>query len=122
MRKLILVAVGALAVAGFSLTQIAPAEAASAYGTWKRPNGTKAKTWNCGGKMCAKVITGKNKGFVMFTGIKKISPNTWKGNMKHPKMGKNMNFNGTVILKGSRLSVKGCMIGGLFCDAEKWSK
>ncbi len=113
---------GIVIAAGFILAALTPADAAGAYGDWKRPNGTTAKTWNCGGKMCAKVTSGENKGFVMFTGIKKTTANTWKGDMKHPKMGKNMNFNGTVVLKGAVLGVKGCMIGGLFCDSEKWRR
>ena len=96
--------------------------AASPYGTWKRPNGTTAKVWNCGGKMCAKVASGKNKGFTMFRGLKKAGSNTWKGNMKHPKMGRLFTFNGTVKLSGRSMSVKGCMIGGSFCDAETWRK
>ncbi len=98
------------------------AYAASPYGTWKRPNGSLAKVWKCGGKMCAKVVSGKNNGFVMFRGISKTGSNTWKGDMKHPKMGNLFTFNGTVRLKGKLLAVKGCMIGGAMCDAETWRK
>ncbi len=98
------------------------ASAASPYGTWKRPNGTTAKVWKCGGKMCAKVISGKNAGFTMFRGLKKTGGNVWKGDMKHPKMGTLFTFNGTVKLRGRSMSVNGCMIGGSMCDAETWRK
>lgn len=106
-------------ITGVSATS---ALAASPYGNWKRPNGSIAKVWNCGGKMCAKVVKGKGAGFTMFRGLKKTGGSSWKGNMKHPKMGNLFTFNGTVRLSGRSMSVKGCMIGGSFCDAETWRK
>ncbi|PLX34643.1 MAG: hypothetical protein C0605_12900 [Hyphomicrobiales bacterium] len=121
MKRITTLIIGAAAMTGFGLGAIAPADAAGAFGNWKRPNGSTAKTYSCGGKMCGKVVAGKGAGFQMFTGIKKAGGNTWKGNMKHPKMGSRMNFNGTVQYRGGKLYVKGCMIGGLFCDSEVWS-
>lgn len=117
--KSILAGAAALTMLGVFSSQSAMA---GPYGTWKRPNGTKAKVWNCGGKMCAKVVSGKNNGFTMFRGLRKSGNNAWKGNMKHPKMGTLFTFNGTVRYSGSTMSVKGCMIGGSFCDAETWRK
>lgn len=96
--------------------------ASSPYGNWKRPNGSVAKVWKCGGKMCAKVVSGKGAGFTMFRGLKKSGGKTWKGDMKHPKMGNLFTFNGTVRFSGRSLAVKGCMIGGSMCDAETWKK
>ena len=97
--------------------------AISPYGSWKRPDGSVAKVWRCGKKMCAKVTSGKKKGFNMFmSGINKREKHLWKGKMKHPKMGKDMTFNGTVKLSGRNLHVKGCMIGGILCDSEVWKK
>ncbi|MBF0256914.1 MAG: DUF2147 domain-containing protein [Gammaproteobacteria bacterium] len=92
-------------------------------GTWKRPDGSKAKVWMCGKKLCGKVISGEKKDFNMFGGgLTKQEDGAWKGGMKHPKMGENMNFNGTVKLASGKLSVKGCMLGGMMCDAETWTK
>lgn len=122
MNKIIVTVIGAGAMLGFGLGNIAPADAAGAFGNWKRPNGSTAKVYNCGGKMCGKVVAGKGAGFQMFSGINKTGGNTWKGNMKHPKMGTKWNFNGTVRLSGNKLHVKGCMIGGVFCDSEVWSR
>ena len=103
-------------------TLLAGSAMAGAYGNWKRPNGSMVKVWNCGGKMCAKVTSGKKAGFVMFRGLKSAGRGVWKGSMKHPKMGTLFTFNGTVKLSGRSMSVKGCMIGGAFCDAETWHK
>lgn len=96
--------------------------AASPYGSWKRPNGSVVKVWNCAKKMCAKVVSGKGAGFTMFRGLKKAGGNVWKGDMKHPKMGTLFTFNGTVKLRGRSMHVNGCMIGGSMCDAETWRK
>ncbi len=103
---------------------IVPASAASnPFGTWKRPDGSKAKVWKCGKKLCGKVISGEKKGFNMFGGgLAAQKDGSWKGGMKHPKMGENMNFNGTVTLASGKLKVKGCMLGGMMCDKETWSK
>ncbi len=105
---------------GFSLA--ATSAHAGAYGKWKRPNGSTAKTWKCSGKLCAKVTSGEKKGFNMFKkGIPKSKKNLWEGLMNHPSMG-SANFNGTVKLAGGKLYVEGCMLGGLICDEEVWTK
>lgn len=119
MKKSAITVTAAILFTGGMLTSIANA---GAYGKWQRPNGSMVKVWKCGGKMCAKVTSGKNAGFTMFRGLKSAGKNMWKGNMKHPKMGTLFTFNGTVRYKGSTMSVKGCMIGGSFCDAENWRK
>ena len=104
------------------LSLAATAAHAGAYGKWKRPNGSTAKTWQCKGKLCAEVTSGDKKGFIMFKkGIPKEGKNTWKGLMNHPSMG-SANFNGTVKLVGRELFVEGCMLGGLICDEEVWRK
>ena len=94
-----------------------------AAGNWQRPKGggTAQVTVN-GGKMSAKIVSGKQKGFVMFNNINGAGANTWKGNMKHPSMPGFMTFNGTVEYKGGKLHVKGCAIGGSFCDSEVWTR
>lgn len=122
MNKVLLVSAFSLSLLGASLMPAAQA-AESVFGNWKRPDGSTAKVWECGKKMCAKVTSGDKKGFNMFMdGIDQAEPNTWKGSMKHPKMGTGMTFNGTVKLAGNSLSVKGCMLGGMMCDAEVWTR
>ncbi len=115
-RKALFAAV--IMASGFALAS--EAMAATPWGLWKRPNGTIAKVWKCGGGMCGKVIKGKKAGFVMFNGIKKAG-SVWKGNMKHPDMFSFMTFNGTVkLLSPNKLRVQGCVIGQSMCDAETW--
>lgn len=118
-KTLVTVGTAAFLAAGIVSTS---AFAASPYGNWKRPNGSVAKIWKCGSKMCGKVVSGKGAGFTMFRGLRKAGKNIWKGDMKHPKMGTLFTFNGTVKLSGNSMRVNGCMVGGSLCDAETWRK
>jgi len=92
-------------------------------GTWKRPNGDTAQMYSCGGKLCCKITKGAMPGFEMCHGMTKTGTDTWQGaGMKHPEMPGFMTFNGTVTHSGSTLSIKGCAIGQVVCDAETWTK
>lgn len=97
-----------------------PAAAAGPDGIYTRPNGTTAKVWTCGGKLCATVQESK---FSMFlSGIAPAGDGVWKGDMKHPDMPGFMTFNGTVKTTAKGLSVQGCAMGQSMCDAEAWTK
>ncbi len=101
---------------------VATAAHAGITGNYKRPNGSIAKVWMCGGGLCGKVVKGKGSGTVMFNGIKKAGK-VWKGDMKHPDMPSFMTFNGTITpMGGGKIKVQGCAIGQSMCDAETWVK
>lgn len=120
MKKSSLVAAaGGLVMAGlFSQTA-----SAGIAGKYTRPDGTRARIYFCGGKLCGKLISGKQKGYEMLHGMVKVDRSKWQGRkMKHPDMPAFMTFNGTVTRSGRTLTVKGCMIGGVFCDRETWIK
>lgn len=109
-----------IAVAGLAALAATPAVAANADGIYKRPNGTTAKVWTCGGKLCAVVQESK---FNMFlSGIAAAGEGVWKGDMKHPDMPGFMTFNGTVKTTAKGLEVQGCAVGQSMCDAENWTK
>jgi uncharacterized protein (DUF2147 family) len=98
----------------------APALAAPPDGAYARPNGTTAKVWTCGGKLCAKVV---EKNFDMFlSGITPAGEGKWKGDMKHPDMPGFMTFNGTVSQTAKGLNVQGCAVGQSMCDSEDWTR
>ena len=98
----------------------APALAAAPDGVYARPNGTTAKVWTCGGKLCAKV---EGSNFDMFlSGIAPAGDGKWQGDMKHPDMPSFMTFNGTVTVTSKGLKVQGCAVGQSMCDSESWTK
>jgi uncharacterized protein (DUF2147 family) len=120
MKKYLIATALSFALAGAHLSTATAG--ASPYGTWKRPDGSKTKVWKCGKNICAKIISGEKKGFNMFgSGLAPAGSNVWKGKMKHPKM-TSATFNGTAKFSSGSLHVKGCMLGGMMCDSEKWSK
>jgi uncharacterized protein (DUF2147 family) len=102
------------------------AHAAEPYGTWVRPStGTQVSFYDCGGKLCAKIVAvkdakrSKEVGTVIMTGAAKSGPNKWEGDLLDAESGKV--YSGVVTLEGPRaLSLKGCFL--VICKGEVWSK
>ena len=114
---------GALALGGFA----AGALAADATGTWVRPStGTIIKTYNCGDKLCAKIVGVKDKskqgtvGTVIVSGADKTGADSWKGDLLNTEDGQT--YNGVISLAGGGLSLKGCVLGGIICKGETWQR
>ena len=104
---------------------LSPALAAEPYGTWVRPsNGAEVSFFNCGGKLCGKVI-GKGSssakvGTMIVGGAPKTGPNEWKGSLLNPDDGKT--YSGVITLVGADgLNLKGCALG-IFCQGETWRR
>src|SRR6516165_5526510 len=58
------------------------------YGTWMRPStGTQVSFYDCGGKLCAKIVAVKDErrkskiGTVIMAGATKSADNQWKGDL-----------------------------------------
>ncbi len=114
------------ALAAFALTTGA-ARAADPYGNWTRPStGTQVNFYNCGGKLCGKIIGVKDQarkntiGTVIMKGAAKSGDNTWKGDLLDVESGKT--YSGVVTLESaSALNLKGC-VAGIICRGETWVK
>jgi uncharacterized protein (DUF2147 family) len=111
-----------LSLATIAATLImSPALAAEPYGTWMRPsNGAEVSFFNCGGKLCGKVIgkgTSSAKiGTMIVSGAAKTGANEWKGSLLNPDDGKT--YKGVISLVGAdELNFKGCALG-VFCQGE----
>ena len=116
-------------LAGIALFGLATAaSAADPYGTWTRPStGTQVNMYNCGGKLCAKITGVKDQakkdtvGKVIMTGAEKTSDNTWKGDLLNTDNGQT--YSGVVTLEGPKaLKLQGCVLGGVICTGETWTK
>jgi uncharacterized protein (DUF2147 family) len=97
----------------------------SPFGTWTRPStGTKVNFYDCGGKLCAKVVSSKDKsaeGKVIMTGAAKSGDNQWKGDLLNTEDGKT--YSGVVTMEGPKaLNLKGCALAGLICKGETWTR
>ena len=105
----------------------ATAQAAEPYGTWTRPStGTQVSFYNCGGKLCGKIVGVKDQerkntiGTVIMKGAAKASDNTWKGDLLDVESGKT--YSDVVTLESaSALNLKGC-VAAIICRGETWVK
>ncbi len=101
--------------------------AAEPYGTWLRPStGTQVKFYDCGGKLCAKIVgvkdTSRSKeiGTIIMQGAAKSGENQWKGDLLDTDSGKT--YAGVVTMEGAGgLNLKGCALG-FICEGETWRR
>jgi uncharacterized protein (DUF2147 family) len=121
-RWLISGTVFALLLAGLPGT----ASAADPYGIWMRPStGSQVSFYDCGGKLCGKVIAVRDQsrkseiGTVIIKGAVKSGDNQWSGDLLNTDNGKT--YAGVITLQGpNALNLKGCV--AIFCQSETWTK
>ena len=103
------------------------ARADEPFGTWLRPStGTQVNFYNCGGKLCAKIVAVKDQsrkgeiGTVIMNGAAKSGDNEWRGDLLNTEDGKT--YSGVVTLEGpNALNLKGC-VAAIFCKGETWQR
>lgn len=101
------------------------AYAQSPFGVWTRPStGAKVEFYGCGGNLCAKVVSSPTPGAagkVIMNGAKKTGDNAWEGSLLNTEDGQT--YAGKVTLDGPKaLTLKGCVLGGLVCKGETWTR
>lgn len=113
--------------AGLLLGAASVAHAASPYGIWVRPStGTKVSFYDCGGKLCAKIVGVKDPakkgtvGTVIMGGAKKTGEGKWEGSLLNTDNGNT--YSGYVTLSGGGLKLQGCALGGIVCTGETWQR
>jgi uncharacterized protein (DUF2147 family) len=113
--------------AGFIGGFIGSSRADEPYGTWMRPStGTQVNFYNCGGKLCGKIVAVKDQsrkgeiGTMIMNGAAKTSDNEWRGDVLNTEDGKT--YSGVVTLEGpNALNLKGCALG-FICKGETWQR
>ena len=119
MKALLLAACGAFVA-------LSPAFAAEPFGAFVRPStGTQVKFYDCGGKLCGKIVgvkdtkRSKEIGTVILSGAAKSGDNQWKGSLLDTDSGKT--YSGVVTLEGGGgLNLKGCVM--MICQGETWRR
>ena len=111
----------------FALSLAGLAHAASPMGQWARGDGNaKVRIAKCGANICAtntwiKAGTPSEKaGDVLVMKIKPVSDNQYSGSAYDPQ--RKMSYKITLVLNGSSMTTKGCVLGGLLCKGVSWSK
>lgn len=59
-------------------------------------------------------------GKTIMCGAKKETGDIWQGDILNLDNGKT--YSGKVVLKGDTLELSGCVLGGLVCKNETWSR
>jgi uncharacterized protein (DUF2147 family) len=104
------------------------ARADDPFGTWMRPStGTQVNFYNCGGKLCGKIVAVKDQsrkgevGTIIMNGAAKTGDKEWRGDLLNTEDGKT--YSGVVTLEGpSALNLKGCAALGIICKGETWQR
>ncbi len=103
---------GALVIAG------ATVQAAGLNGTWLRPKtGKHVKSFSCGGGLGLKVV---HSGKVIMCGAKAKGGGKYEGTLTSTEDGNQ--YSGTVTFAGNKLQLSGCVLGGLICKTETWTR
>jgi uncharacterized protein (DUF2147 family) len=87
-------------------------------GSWKRPNGNVVVFAKCGAKFCATAKTGPNAG--KSVGTLAAAGGGYKGTLSDPAAGKT--YTGKATVSGGTMKMSGCVLGGLLCRGENWTK
>ena len=122
------------------------AQAQDASGSWVTQGGKSVvRISGCGAALCGKIVSlkepndaeGKPKldsknqdkskrtrpivGVAILNGMKKDKDNRWAGDIYNPEDGKT--YKAYMTLEApSKLLVEGCVLGGLVCKKQRWSK
>ncbi|MCA1241449.1 DUF2147 domain-containing protein [Stappia stellulata] len=133
------VAAAVLAAAYLSLAPL-PALAADATGVWQRPSGTsRIEIAPCGSALCGTLVwlkaprndtqnpdpAKRSRPLLGTRTVMGMTPTgnagVWKGKVYNAEDGKT--YSGRMTLEGAnKLSLKGCVLGGLICRGETWSR
>jgi uncharacterized protein (DUF2147 family) len=88
-------------------------------GNWKTESGETAAIGACGGAFCITLKTGEYAG-------KAIGQMTASGDGKYAgsvtKPQNNKTYSGKATLSGNSLKLSGCVLGGLICESQTWSR
>ena len=109
---------------------------AALEGHWKNPKGSVVvRVTSCGAAYCGVVVEASEKakatarkggtpnliGTRILTGMKPAGNGTFKGQAFDPK--RNIRAPATIrLLGGSTLVVKGCLISGIICKEQRWTR
>lgn len=123
MRRSGSAALNVLSIAAACSLAAVSAHAGSANGTWLRSNGAHVFAFDCGGGLGLKVVKSPEAhkvGKTIMCGAKPSGNNTWKGSLLN--LDNNQKYSGTVSLSGNSLSLSGCVLGGIICNSDTWTR
>ncbi|MCD2323555.1 DUF2147 domain-containing protein [Sphingomonas sp. IC-56] len=103
--------------------------------TWRNPsNSVHVRFAPCGALLCGTVVWASDKaiadaargtkaplvGTRIFRDFESAGPQVWRGRVHVPDIGQT--FSGRITVRGDELSGRGCLIAGLVCKSQTWSR
>jgi uncharacterized protein (DUF2147 family) len=88
-------------------------------GNWRTQSGETATIVDCGGGFCITLKTGKFAG-KQIGKIGASGEGSYAGSITDPNNDKT--YKGKASLSGDKLKMSGCVLGGLLCRNQNWSK
>ncbi|PZO81701.1 MAG: DUF2147 domain-containing protein [Mesorhizobium amorphae] len=113
MHKIMMVAAGLLAL-GMGAASADPIE-----GSWRTKSGATAAIASCGGSYCITLKSGQHSGKRIGT-FSAAGEGRYEGKITDPANDKT--YSGKASLSGNTLKLGGCVLGGLICRNENWSR
>ncbi|MGN6550104.1 MAG: DUF2147 domain-containing protein, partial [Pararhizobium sp.] len=100
-----------LTIIGATTSQADPIE-----GHWRLPNGVRARVTQCATAYCVTLESGRFSG----TRIGRLhrTKSGYAGRIVNPRT--NKSYNGRGRIQGNRLTVQGCVLGGIICRGQTW--
>jgi len=108
-----------LSMAAATMLASGAASADPIEGSWKTQGGETAMVTSCGDGFCITLTTGKHAG----TRIGRISAagdGSYTGSITDPEDKKT--YKGRAWLSGNTAKLSGCMLGGMVCKSQDWTK
>ena len=102
-----------------SLMLAAVAHADPIEGNWKTQAGSTAAIVPCGGSFCITLKSGAQTGKKIGK-FKASGEGKYAGEITDPNNDKT--YSGKAAVAGNSLSMSGCVLGGLFCRTQTWTK
>lgn len=88
-------------------------------GNWKTEAGSTAAIASCAGGFCITLKTGEHAG-KRIGKMQANGANKYSGEITDPANDKT--YSGKATVAGSSLNMKGCVLGGLICRGQTWTK
>ena len=88
-------------------------------GRWKTDSGATAEIASCGSAFCITLRDGAHKG-KRIGRMSADGDNRYSGDITDPANDKT--YSGKATLSGKALSMKGCVLGGLICRGQNWTR
>lgn len=108
-----------LAIAAALLFVAGPAFADPIVGNWRTEAGSTAQIAQCGGSFCITLKSGQHAGKKIGT-MNASGGGKYTGKITDPATDKTYSGKGT--LSGNALKMGGCVLGGLICKNQTWSR